>query len=262
MTRAPRAARPDGEAAAHALMRLGMVCCLGLVLAVALWTSAASNPRAAQPEGVPADALVLLAYVGTPRDALATGAVCSGALVGSGVLTAAHCLQGGPVQAVVGVADMCDPQGAQVVPLGDPIPLPAPSASLDLALLPLAGQLDTKPPGVRPAPDGGLVALGFGGTGTDGVRACAEHRVALSVDEPSACTELLAAAGASDTTSARVLCARGVGDDTCGGDSGGPVVDDQGQVLAVTSFGRDCTGAVPGVYVRLAGLTGWLAQVR
>ncbi|XP_063363951.1 serine protease persephone-like [Cydia amplana] len=54
--------------------------------------------------------------------------------------------------------------------------------------------------------------------------------------------------------------------DTCQGDSGGPLQslsepDGQTRLVGVTSFGRGCGSAVPGVYTRLSHYLDWLESV-
>lgn len=65
-----------------------------------------------------------------------------------------------------------------------------------------------------------------------------------------------------------MLCAIGVSGqvavDTCQGDSGGPLVGGTGEsarLVGITSWGRGCASASPGVYTRVASLADWLSEL-
>ncbi|XP_040068026.1 trypsin delta-like [Ixodes scapularis] len=57
-----------------------------------------------------------------------------------------------------------------------------------------------------------------------------------------------------------MFCASSPGKDTCKGDSGGPVLQEKGNVtvqVGIVSFGRGCA-ETPGYYVRLSSFTSWI----
>lgn len=63
------------------------------------------------------------------------------------------------------------------------------------------------------------------------------------------------------------LCAGRVGKDTCQGDSGGPLVivnsdyDCMYSLIGITSTGKDCGGAAPGIYTRVHYYVSWIESI-
>ena len=177
----------------------------GLVLAAA--GCAQTLPASTESGVFPADSLALLVWQGTPHDALATGALCTGTLIGERVLTAAHCVREGSLEAVVGVVDMCHPGPAPRVALGAPLFPHGRGSELDVAWLPVVGPISSPAEAPDPAAPGQLVALGFGGASASGVRSCGQHRVVLEPLPADDCTPMLKAAERHEPDPRRVLCA-------------------------------------------------------
>ena len=60
----------------------------------------------------------------------------------------------------------------------------------------------------------------------------------------------------------RVVCAAAPGHKTCSNDSGGPLVNERGQLVGIVSAGGEACAddGVPGVYTRVASYLGWITQ--
>lgn len=231
----------------------------GLIAAAAVATVvtvAAASPTP-DPDAGAADGTVgLLVSAGTPDAALQTGAVCTGTVLGDRVLTAAHCVDTGhDLEVVVAPASLCGggPYTRRTVTVVATHP-PAGGARIDLAVLTIATTGGQVPPHAMPRGAGAtFTAHGWGGFTTAGIRSCHRHTVAL---EPVPdCPGTLTATGRG----AWELCAVGRDGNTCAGDSGGPVTDRSGLVVAVTSAGVGCDPADAGLYMRLAPSRDWLA---
>lgn len=106
-----------------------------------------------------------------------------------------------------------------------------------------------------------LVSVGFGDTDPD------ENVVALSSDllkvELDAKTDSYCKQHDGlrlNFDSGTMICAEGLsGEDTCGGDSGGPLFSHNDQVLyGITSFGAELCGSAPGVYTEVFSYLYWI----
>lgn len=54
------------------------------------------------------------------------------------------------------------------------------------------------------------------------------------------------------------ICATAANKDTCGNDSGGPLLDEDGQQVGIVSFGKNCAEGFPGVFVRVSHYIDWI----
>jgi secreted trypsin-like serine protease len=79
---------------------------------------------------------------------------------------------------------------------------------------------------------------------------------------PAACAERLGIGG--EATGAYQICAGAGREETCVGDSGGPLIAEQGgadRVVGLVSFGSGCAGDLPvTVYTRVSAYAGWIAD--
>jgi trypsin len=58
-----------------------------------------------------------------------------------------------------------------------------------------------------------------------------------------------------------MLCAGSEGKDSCTGDLGGPLIDSDGRLVGITSWGAGCgKNEFPGVYTRITGVNKWLKR--
>ncbi len=225
------------------------------LLAVASLAACGSSSRPASVvDAAPllAEAPALLAYRGSYPD-ISLGFKCSGTVTASGrfILTANHCLTAGvKLVAYVGFFDRCATTSRLTpVDLGEPVAASSESIAADVALIPIDRPL--KPAGITPTPDARLYATdtyqmtGWGwvpGTSLP----CSPRRLDLAEEQ-----------GCSND---QFICLVASQANACVGDSGGGVSDNQGRLVAVTSYGESCTSGAPSMYGRLAPLKTWLSQ--
>lgn len=210
---------------------------------------------------------------GGARDA-SGGQFCGGTVIAPRVvLTAAHCLPGrrpGELDVVIGRTrlsrddgERLDVTALRVHPEYDPQ-----AQTNDIALLQLASPTAAPAAVVPPAPDEAaatqpsarVVVAGWGATSEGGRGSDDLQFVRLTMRSARTCDRRYD--GVSATTQ---LCAGGAKDqDSCQGDSGGPLFVGEGdaaRLLGIVSYGEGCGRAgVPGVYTRVSGYAGWLAQ--
>jgi secreted trypsin-like serine protease len=195
--------------------------------------------------GVPTSEFPAVAGVAI-QNASGTVVACSGTLVSpSVVLTAAHCVAGGPVAIVTvffpgaGVRSIHDVVAYAIHPEFSPFQL----AVADLALLLLESPaadvtpMPLAPKTPRPGKKATIIGYGQDETGTFGLKQLGTVRL-------KACPRRFRLGGFGRGQLARSLCWRPKrrGQDTCHGDSGGPLVV-RSAVAGVTSGGfPDCPG--------------------
>ena len=102
-----------------------------------------------------------------------------------------------------------------------------------------------------------LTIIGFGTTEQGGSLSDVLLETKVYVTNFAACD-----ASYSNVLDATVhLCAASPGKDTCQGDSGGPILDANGTIVGVVSFGRGCAlPEFPGVYARVSTADAFIRQ--
>jgi secreted trypsin-like serine protease len=260
------------------MIRLGA----GLAAATLVWTGVTSTAQAAVADddlrplvvgGQPAEEgqYPWLVGVGSAGDATPwERQFCGGSVITETiVLTAAHCVEDvSDPEALVVFSGSVDLESDELVETavddlhiahdyGEPV-----DAANDWALLLLDEPVDVDPieVGVDPAEFDTLEAVGWGETGAG------YPTVAQWVEVPFVDDEACSAAYPGTFDEQTMLCAGDLQDggvDTCGGDSGGPLMapdDDGGQILVgIVSWG-DADGCAlpgsPGVYAEVADFNG------
>ena len=116
----------------------------------------------------------------------------------------------------------------------------------DAAVLTLVTPVDIAPVVTAPAGpvDGDRVtAWGWGKDSVGGTAPCRAQPKRLTVTPSSRC------AGIGTTNATTYVCAVAAGDrNTCEGDSGGPVLNEHGRLVAITASGSGCLRSDPGTY--------------
>ena len=201
---------------------------------------------------------------------------CGGTLIApTVVLTAAHCVleasgspkPAGAVEALLGTEDLTLPAEriavAEIrVHPGYRVEGDAPDAALLVLARPSAAPVAAFAAAAaqdRDAERVGAIA-GWGEEG-DGTAVYPTRLIAAPVTIFSAarCREML---GSAFHVGGALCAGRPEGGaDTCAGDSGGPLRDDAGLVVGITSWGVGCgRPGLPGIYTRVASVSGWIAK--
>ena len=199
-------------------------------------------------EGVPHGLAAVISRA-APIDDAYSFAFCSGALIGPGVVvTAAHCLlDRSRVDVLIDPVTLCHPGplGGQRIRVSRWRIL---AGSSDVAVLQLAEPADAPPVTVADtqAPDGSLTAWGWGGP-ENGPPPCRATAKPVRAVDAARCVD------AGTPVAADAWCAVPAGGpNTCRGDSGGPVLDAQGNIVAIVTGGLRCGPHDGGTYTSLA----------
>lgn len=215
--------------------------------------SSASGLERPQVEPELPGSLVALVNASTTQEGLAVSRICAGVLVtASAALTAGHCVQTGrqptSYKVIVGDPHLCDDVASgesRVVRSVDVHP------KADLALLVLKRSIHSVAP-TRTSSSGtvrSFAAFGWGRSGTPGATVCDATSADL-VDAERQCggsqAELCLAAAPE---AHRILCV---------GDSGNPVLDEVGDLVAIASRTTGCAPEAITVHVDVRNLQDWI----
>jgi len=181
-----------------------------------------------------------------PPDDVYSFTFCTGALIDDSlVVTASHCLvDRSNIDALIDPKTLCHPGPIR----GQRVPVRSweqAAGSSDVALVRLVRPVDTAPMNVtRTAePHEMVTAWGWGGS-DDGVPPCQATPKTIRAVEPARSTR----SGGRVATDA--WCGVPSGSlNTCRGDSGGPVIDQEGDLDAIVGGGLSCGSTHAGSYV-------------
>lgn len=222
---------------------------------------AGREPLASQPVSYSPDRGAHPAVVALANE---RGVMCSGVVVHRWlILTARHCSS---ARLVLFGRDASDPSETRAVRAWRAPPY----ARLDIALIVLDEPTRVAPYPLRPASDsapprGEVRLIGFGAIDALGVRGAGSRRL---VDVPMmgwGCDPAREATTGCNGDFEMVL-PRGSGNDTCSGDSGGPVLEEvEGRLRVVAVTSRSVSGAVlpcgdGGIYTRVDRVGAWLTS--
>ncbi|KAH0592050.1 hypothetical protein MHUMG1_10183 [Metarhizium humberi] len=80
------------------------------------------------------------------------------------------------------------------------------------------------------------------------------HKVVIPIQERKLCSDIDKGAPVRDT----IVCAGGDGKGSCDGDSGGPLIDQSGQLIGIVSVARKC--GLPLVYTRVGSYIPFISE--
>lgn len=259
----------------------GLVCSLALLLAAGCLNNK-PEPTSDLPVGESvrnAGQVALLVSASAPKTKLFGAQFCAGVLAGARViLTAAHCVRGRSARAinvVVGIDNICHTStktGERIAVAAIVQPPAAPTA--DIAALVLSKPATSAPPLplLRTSPSSpstpvvpeDLVAVGWGRSSMRGPTPCSRRAVRLSGADESRCAKARKQAPGTFVAPDQICAVPAQGEEanTCGGDSGGPLLTFQnaGQLTLVglTSWGMGCGSDDVGFYTSVSAHTDWI----
>lgn len=214
-----------------------------LLLMMTVTGCSAGKQHAAAVSAGPIEASVVLVREGTKPFALNAGVICSGSIVSGHLITAAHCLKERVDVVHLPSGDCADAAGMIDIPVGERVSL---VPDTDVAVLPIVGN------GVSYSTtfeSDGFSAFGWADANEAGIRVCRSHRVPVDLLDKDVCDSLVPASIAGDTQAPGALCGQAQGRDVCTGDSGAPLADAQGNLVAVLSYGFGCDIGGRSVYI-------------
>lgn len=217
----------------------------------------------------------IVALANTGSGSLFSRQFCGGSLIDRNwVLTAAHCVEdstSGQLQVIVGLTDLDDTSNAEIRRVRGIFIHPGYADRggdlfNDVALLHLKDPVDTitpiaysRSPGLA-VPGLTVRALGWGDT-----RSTPRYPTELRMVDLNLVSNASANSSYDGVLRSMHVAARGRGKDTCKGDSGGPLFDEDGAVpgdpllVGITSFGIGCaTRTVPGIYANVGYFASWI----
>lgn len=219
--------------------------------------------------GSPIPGVVALVDGSAPESDPFNGQFCGGVVVAERrILTAAHCManRAATETDVIGGADnLCrgraiDGARARVVASRLDERWDAVSARFDLAWLTV--DRDVGPATAVAVPEtviGDATAFGWGAPRAMANAPCRLSATTVRIREQAGCPSLVGSSDRSFDPDSMLCAAPTVpGEDTCGGDSGGPLFLGQlphlGGLAGIVSWGRGCGQGFAGVYARLANV--------
>lgn len=221
------------------------------VMSVGVATTLVACTGQSSPSALPPPQLASIVNASAPSAPIFGVNLCAAVAIDDRtVLTAAHCLDGksaNEIDVVVGVDDVCEserPRGARHSVQSIDLSV---SGRGDGAVL----SITTPTPGITPLPIGAtpqvgavVTAWGWGSATPGGPEPCSPSPKILEVVGNERCAHVAEATQVID-----FFCAVPVsGPNTCTGDSGGPVLDADGDLVGIVGGGAGCGPTDVGTY--------------
>ena len=113
------------------------------------------------------------------------------------------------------------------------------------------------------------VVIGWGTTFFGGPKSSVLREVDIRIEDSTRCARAYSDFNPNDNTNTilpTMLCAGENGKDSCQGDSGGPLNcqhkdNNRWELCGITSFGFQCSSALPGVYTKVDEYLDWIEEV-